>query len=323
MSSWNFQVVWRRYIATASMVALAATADAQYRHSTGAGFDERSLATQVALDRAGFSPGELDGRAGAKTRQALLAYRELSKETLDEPSDPLTTYTITEQDASGPFIDELPSDLMAQSRLQALDYTSILEALSEKFHSSPGLLSQLNPGASWKPGESIRVPAVETFELPAAASRGGRAGARSGNQGATPAGSLEVILTGATKSLVVRDASGRTLMYAPVTTGSEHDPLPIGEWNVVRVSWSPVFNYNPDLFWDADPSHSKAKIAAGPNNPVGVVWIDINKEHFGLHGTPEPANIGRSESHGCIRLTNWDATRLGHLVRPGTRVILR
>ncbi len=112
-------------------------------------------------------------------------------------------------------------------------------------------------------------------------------------------------------------------MYAPVTTGSQHDPLPTGEWKVVSVSWDPVFNYNPDLFWDADPTHSKTRIAPGPNNPVGVVWIDINKEHFGLHGTPEPANIGRTESHGCVRLTNWDATNLGRLVGPGTKVVLR
>jgi lipoprotein-anchoring transpeptidase ErfK/SrfK len=112
-------------------------------------------------------------------------------------------------------------------------------------------------------------------------------------------------------------------MHAPVTTGSEHDPLPIGQWKVNGVAWDPVFNYNPDLFWDANAAQSKTKIAAGPNNPVGVVWIDINKEHYGLHGTPEPSTIGRTESHGCIRLTNWDAARLARLVSPGTKVIFQ
>ena len=112
-------------------------------------------------------------------------------------------------------------------------------------------------------------------------------------------------------------------MYAPITVGSEKDPLPVGEWKVTGVSWNPVFNYNPDLFWDADRTHAKATIAAGPNNPVGVVWIDIDKPHFGLHGTPEPSSIGRTESHGCIRLTNWDATTLGRLVAPGTPVIIQ
>jgi len=109
-------------------------------------------------------------------------------------------------------------------------------------------------------------------------------------------------------------------MYAPVTVGSERDPLPVGQWKVVGVSWNPTFNYNPDLFWDADPSHAKAKIPAGPNNPVGVVWIDLSKEHYGLHGTPEPRMIGKTLSHGCVRLTNWDALTVAALVRPGTDV---
>jgi lipoprotein-anchoring transpeptidase ErfK/SrfK len=112
-------------------------------------------------------------------------------------------------------------------------------------------------------------------------------------------------------------------MHAPVTTGSSKDPLPIGDWKVTGVAWNPTFNYNPDLFWDADPAHAKAKIPAGPNNPVGVVWVDINKPHFGLHGTPEPSTVGRTESHGCIRLTNWDATKLGQLVSPGTKVTIQ
>jgi lipoprotein-anchoring transpeptidase ErfK/SrfK len=97
--------------------------------------------------------------------------------------------------------------------------------------------------------------------------------------------------------------------------------LPIGEWKVNGVQYNPTFRYNPALFWDADPSHTKANIPPGPNGPVGVAWIDISKEHYGLHGTPEPTQIGRTESHGCVRLTNWDVLRLAKLVRPGTQVI--
>jgi lipoprotein-anchoring transpeptidase ErfK/SrfK len=119
----------------------------------------------------------------------------------------------------------------------------------------------------------------------------------------------------------VKDASGRVLLFAPVTTGSDRDPLPIGEWKVNGVQFNPVFNYNPDLFWDADPAHAKARIPSGPNNPVGLVWIDLSKEHYGIHGTPEPATIGRSQSHGCVRLTNWDALKLAGLVKPGTKVV--
>ena len=124
-----------------------------------------------------------------------------------------------------------------------------------------------------------------------------------------------------TSDLVVTDNTGKTLMYAPVTTGSEHDPLPIGEWKVTGVQRDPKFHYNPALFWDAEAGHSKATIPPGPNNPVGVVLVDITRPHYGLHGTPEPSKIGKTESHGCVRLTNWDAAKLASLVRPGTRVV--
>jgi len=122
-------------------------------------------------------------------------------------------------------------------------------------------------------------------------------------------------------TLWVTDGAGKTIMHAPVTSGSEHDPLPIGMWTVTAVSRNPTFNYNPDLFWDANPTHAKAKIPPGPNGPVGLVWIDISKEHYGLHGTPEPSQIGHTSSHGCVRLTNWDAARLAALVTKGTPVL--
>jgi lipoprotein-anchoring transpeptidase ErfK/SrfK len=130
-------------------------------------------------------------------------------------------------------------------------------------------------------------------------------------------------VTDRTKSLEVQNTAGQIIFHAPVTVGSENDPLPVGEWKVNGVGRNPVFNYNPKLFWDSDPSHAKAKIPAGPNNPVGVVWIALSKEHYGIHGTPEPSRIGYTESHGCIRLTNWDAMRLADLVTPGTKVVLR
>ena len=248
-------------------------------------------------------------RRRRKTRQALEAYQKASGAPPETSGEPLTTYTITAQDAAGPFIETMPRDMMDQAKLPALGYTGVLEALAEKFHSSPNFLKRLNPGASWTAGDAIKVPNVEPFDVSAKAARG------------MPG--VEVVVSAAEKTLEVRDATGKIVMHAPVTTGSEHDPLPIGEWKVNGVSWNPVFNYNPDLFWDANAAQSKTKIAAGPNNPVGVVWIDINKEHYGLHGTPEPSTVGRTESHGCIRLTNWDAARLARLVSPGTKVIFQ
>jgi len=138
---------------------------------------------------------------------------------------------------------------------------------------------------------------------------------------AAPGNNVTVTVTKSTSALTVEDAAGKVVFYAPVTTGSEHDPLPIGEWKVNGVQFNPSFNYNPELFWDADPAHAKAKLPPGPNNPVGLVWIDLSKEHYGIHGTPEPSAIGRTQSHGCVRLTNWDALRLAGMVKPGTRVV--
>jgi len=222
-----------------------------------------------------------------------------------------TTYTITEADVKGPFEKRIPPKLVDQASLPALSYRSPIEALGERFHASPALLQQLNPGAQFVAGKEIVVPAVTLFN---AATKPARDPA---------ADDVSVAVLRDDSSLRVTRADGTIVFFAPVTTGSEHDPLPPGDWKVTGVDWHPVFHYNPDLFWDAKATDTKATIKAGPNNPVGVVWISLNLEHYGLHGTPEPGNIGHTESHGCVRMTNWDAARVAALVKPGTPVQFR
>ena len=294
---------------------------------------DSALQLQVMLDRAGFSPGAIDGRMGMNTKKALEAYQQSGN--AGAPSgDALTTYTITSEDAAGPFIDGMPTDMMEMSKLPALGYTSLVEALAERYHTTPQFLQQLNRGVQFTAGQQIKVPNVEAMVIPIApkepaaqkeptAQKDAAAQKEPAKEPAAAKPDVVVTVTKATSAATVTDASGKVIFYAPVTTGSEHDPLPIGDWKVNGVQLNPTFRYNPDLFWDAEPSHTKATIPAGPNNPVGLVWINISKPHYGLHGTPEPSTIGRTQSHGCVRLTNWDALRLAALVKPGTQVVFK
>jgi lipoprotein-anchoring transpeptidase ErfK/SrfK len=299
------------------------------RATKAAALRMEALQQQVMLDRAGFSPGVIDGHGGANTAKALAVFQKQGTPATQRVYT-LSRYRITAEDAAGPYV-PIPPDMMEKSTLPELGYASLLEALAERFHSSPALLQQLNPGIAFAADQEIQVPNVDPMILPVAQPPKTSAPnpAPTAPAGATPPApppappkpDVVITLGKAAGALTVTNTDGAVVFYAPVTTGSEHDPLPIGEWKVNGVQRNPTFHYNPDLFWDADETHAKAKIPAGPNNPVGVVWIALSKDHYGLHGTPEPEAIGRTESHGCVRLTNWDALRLAALVKPGTRVV--
>jgi lipoprotein-anchoring transpeptidase ErfK/SrfK len=124
-------------------------------------------------------------------------------------------------------------------------------------------------------------------------------------------------------ALRVFDAKDILIAQFPATMGSKHDPLPIGRWKIQGLAYNPTFHYDPKLFWNVSDSKDAALLPPGPNGPVGIVWIDLSKPHYGIHGTPEPETIGRAESHGCIRLTNWDAARLAQMVRSNTPAIFQ
>lgn len=305
------------------------------------GPEERPIMqVQVVLERLGFSSGVVDGEEGASFAAALRGFQvhndletsgRLDAQTrmvLDQWDHIPSTreITITEEFARGPYVREMPEAPEDQARLPRLGYASLMEKLAERFHTTRETLIELNsPDTRIGPGATIIVPNVGNDRI-----EEGAAGDREWLETLAMLGvssrqprAASIIVDESDGVLMAFDEDDNLIGQFPATMGSRRDPLPIGEWEILGASFNPEFHYNPELFWDVEDSEGDVTLQPGPNSPVGVVWIDLSKEHYGIHGTPEPRNIGRSESHGCIRLTNWDAARLALMVRPGVKATFR
>jgi lipoprotein-anchoring transpeptidase ErfK/SrfK len=269
---------------------------------------------QTLLDRAHASPGSIDGRPGRNLDKALAIYEaqhhlpvgfnaQVVEALETQNGGPITqTYVITDDDEKGPFIGHLPSDFYAQSKIGPMGYTTPEQELAERFHMSPGLLEAMNPSADYsKPGTSLVVVAPHTGGLGAKVAR------------------IEV--DKAHDEVMAYGANGALVGSFPSTIGSLDHPAPSGRYTVAGVRFDPVYVYDPRVLTWGPKTRGRFVIKAGPNNPTGVVWIGLSKPTYGIHGTPNAELIGKTNSHGCVRLTNWDAWDLGNAVKAGAPVV--
>lgn len=302
--------------------------------------DPRILGAQVLLDRLGFGPGVIDGAGGASFAKALRGYQEAKGLPVTGLLDDATVKTfdvhrgmptvidvkLTDAILEGPFVGPIPGREAEQAKMRSLGYSDAMEKLAERYHTTEATLVALNsPRTKVAPGVVIKVPNVipPRQDFADSIDPGWRKTLWTLNVGSDQPQAARIVVDKSDGVLRVLDGAGKLVAQFPATMGSGHDPLPIGNWKIQGSAYNPPFHYNPDLFWDADARDRKTTLPPGPNGPVGVVWVDLDKKHYGIHGTPDPEKIGRTESHGCIRLTNWDAARLAMMVKPGTPAIFQ
>lgn len=308
--------------ATGNATANATGGDTAYGGASGATAvapgapDPVLIKAQVLMARAGASPGVVDGRRGSNFQHAVAAYARINgldggdsgtltaamwaKLTAGAPAPVAATYTITPQDAAGLYSPDVGEDLVKMARLDRVGYARPTEMLAERFHMAEAALKALNPGADFgRAGTVLVVAQVGQVDLP-------------------KADHIEVDKAHA--ALRVYDRAGQLIAFMPATVGAVGRQSPSGVHKVVGVAHDPKYTYDPKKLTWGPRDQGKFVVPAGPNNPVGVVWIDLNAPSYGLHGSPQPDEIGKTASHGCVRLTNWDATELAAAVKPGVVV---
>ncbi|HUQ34756.1 MAG TPA: L,D-transpeptidase [Aestuariivirga sp.] len=271
------------------------------------GVSPLTVKLQVLLDRAGANPGVIDGVAGENVTRAIRGFEEINGlevdgimtpalwERLRSPEPVSMTYTITPQDLEK-IVESIPTDYAEMAKMEWLGYTSGAEALAEKFHMDQNFLVALNPLASFVAGENI-VVINPGEQAPVMVSR--------------------IVADKANERIVIYGENDSPVIFYPATIGSDSNPSPKGTHEVKGVAEFPTYAYNPDLNFQQAENTEKLTIPAGPNGPVGGTWIDLSEPTYGIHGTPDPSKISKTASHGCVRLTNWDAAELAKLVKPG------